>query len=128
MFASLGRLDVPWLQHVHDQIVRFGFHLSLEQGSHGSALPCGTHVPGFHGDGTATAGTDHNVGLALVEFLLSDPDGSIKIVVGQGWVQDRVAVVLQIGRLQAARCRLPAVEEEDFHCNLVDVGDGSLPV
>ena len=32
---------------------------------------------------------------------------------------DFVAVVLQVGRLSAARCRLPAVEEEDFHRGIV---------
>jgi len=34
---------------------------------------------------------------------------------GQGWIQDFVAVVAEIRRLDAARCRVPAVEEEDSH-------------
>jgi hypothetical protein len=48
-----------------------------------------------------------------VELGLGDPDGFLEIVVGQGRVQDRVAVVLEIGRLDSARCRLPAVKEKD---------------
>ena len=46
---------------------------------------------------------------------LSDPNGLIEIIIGQGRAQDRVAVVLEIGRLDAARSRLPAVEEENGH-------------
>ena len=38
-----------------------------------------------------------------------------EIVVGQSWIQNRVAVVLEIGRLYAAWSRLPAVEEEEGH-------------
>ena len=68
-----------------------------------------------HGHGTAPAGTDNDIGLVLVELGLGDADGRIEIVVGQGRVQDLVAVVLEVGRLHAARCRLPAVEEEDSH-------------
>ena len=68
-----------------------------------------------HRHGTAPAGSDDDIGLVPVELGLGDADGSIEIVVGQGRVQDFVAVVLEIGRLDAARCRLPAVEEEDFH-------------
>jgi hypothetical protein len=51
-----------------------------------------------------------------VEFGLGSANGGIEVVIGQGWVQDFVAVVLQVGRLQAALGRLPAVEEEDGHC------------
>ena len=45
---------------------------------------------------------------------LSDADGG-EIVVGQPGIENGVAVVLEIGRLGAARCRLPAVEEKDEH-------------
>ena len=72
-----------------------------------------------HGDGTAPAGTDNDIGLMPVELGLGDADGGVEIVVGQGRVQDFVAVVLEVGRLDAARCRLPAVEEEDFHGPIV---------
>ena len=68
-----------------------------------------------HRHGTAPAGADNDIGMMLVELGLGDADGGIEIVVGQGRVQDFVAVVLEVGRLDAARCRLPAVEEEDFH-------------
>jgi hypothetical protein len=71
-------------------------------------------------DGTATAGADHDIRLALLKLGLGNFHGSIKVFVGQGRVQDGVAVVLQVGRLQAARCRLPAVEKEDSH--------GALPL
>ena len=67
-----------------------------------------------HGYGPP-AGTDNDIGPVLVELGLGDADGSIEIVVGQGRVQDFVAVVLEIGRFHAAWCRLPAVEEEDGH-------------
>ena len=50
-----------------------------------------------------------------VELGLGDADGGIEIVVGQGRIQDLVAVVFEIGRFHAAWCRLPAVEEEDEH-------------
>ena len=68
-----------------------------------------------HGDGPTPAGADHNIGMMPVELGLGDPDGFVEIIVGQGRIQDLVAVVLEIGRLDAARCRLPAVEEEDGH-------------
>ena len=51
----------------------------------------------------------------LIKFGLGDADGGIKIVVRQGWIQDFVSVVLEVGRLQAARSRVEAVEEEDVH-------------
>jgi hypothetical protein len=41
--------------------------------------------------------------------------GFIKIAVRQGWVQDRAAVVSEVGRLDAAWDRVEAVEEEDGH-------------
>ncbi|MGD0897019.1 MAG: hypothetical protein ABR915_04225 [Thermoguttaceae bacterium] len=50
-----------------------------------------------------------------VKSILSDSNDLIEIVVGQGRVQDFVAVVFEVGRLDAARCRLPVVEEKDFH-------------
>jgi hypothetical protein len=53
--------------------------------------------------------------MMLVELSLGNADSGIEIVVGQGWDQDFVAVVLQVGRLYAAGCRVPAVEEKDLH-------------
>ena len=57
-------------------------------------------------------------------FLMCDANGGIEIVVGEGRVQDFVAVVTQVGRLQAAWGRLPAVEEEDSHRVIVAWGNG----
>ena len=54
----------------------------------------------------------------LIELGLGNADGGIEIIIGQGWVQDFVAVVLEEGRFHTARCRLPAVEEKDFHGDL----------
>jgi len=50
----------------------------------------------------------------LIVLSLSDPHSGIKVV-GQGWIQNFVAMALEVGRLQTARSRLPAVEEEDLH-------------
>ena len=68
-----------------------------------------------HGDGPAPARPDDDLGLVLVELGLGDADGLGEVVVGQRRVDDLVAVVLQVGRLHAARDRVPAVEEEDLH-------------
>jgi hypothetical protein len=51
----------------------------------------------------------------LVEFALGDPDGLLEVLVRQLGIQDGVATLGQVGRFDAARNRLPAVEEEDFH-------------
>ena len=58
---------------------------------------------------------DDDLGLVLVELGLGDLDGLGEVFVGQCRVDDLVAVLRQEGRLDAARDRLPAVEEEDFH-------------
>ena len=69
---------------------------------------------------TATGTAYDNIGLMLVELGLGDFQGGVEIVVGEMGVEDFVAVVYEVGRLSAARCRLPAVEEEDLH--------GALPL
>ncbi len=55
-------------------------------------------VPGvdIHRHGTATAGTDHDIGPVLVKFGLGDGDGGGKTTIRQGRKQDGVAVVLQV--------------------------------
>ncbi len=58
---------------------------------------------------------DHNIWMMLVEFHLGNANGFLEIIVGQGRIHNRVTVVLEIGRLDAARCRVPAVEVEDCH-------------
>ena len=50
-----------------------------------------------------------------VELGLGDYHGLIEILVVQGGIQDLVAVLGQVGRLDAARCRLPAMKEENYH-------------
>ncbi len=59
-----------------------------------------------------------------VELGLGDPDGLGKIIVGQRRVDDFVAVIDQVGRFDAAGNRTPAVEEEDFHGDIVSASDG----
>jgi hypothetical protein len=66
-----------------------------------------------HRHGPASAGTDNHVGLPTVELGLGDADGGIKVVVGKGGVQDLMAVVLEVSRLQAARCRQPEEESRN---------------
>jgi hypothetical protein len=47
--------------------------------------------------------------------LRDDPNGGVEIIIGEGGVEDLVAVALEVGRLDAARSRIKAVEEEDEH-------------
>ncbi len=56
-----------------------------------------------------------------IKLDLGDPHGLIEIIIGESGVQDRVAVVLEERRLDAARSRLPAVKEEDGHW-IVELG------
>ncbi len=65
------------------------------------------------------AGADDDIGMVLIEFDLGDVNGTVEIIVGQGRIQDLVAVALEIGRLAAAWGGLPAVEEEEFHDSIV---------
>ncbi len=50
-----------------------------------------------------------------IEFSLGGFEGSGEVIAIQGWVDDLVAVVLQLGRFDATWDRVPAVEEENFH-------------
>jgi hypothetical protein len=52
-------------------------------------------------------------------FGSRSPSSGGEIVVGQFRIDDRVAVVLEIGRLYTACGRIPAVEEEDGHLIVV---------
>jgi hypothetical protein len=85
-------------------------------------LPCGAKqdVPRIaavdvHGDRTATGTSDDDIRLMLVELSLGGSDGGFEIVVVKFWIDDLVAVVLEVGRFGAAWDRMPAVEEEDGH-------------
>ena len=49
----------------------------------------------------------------LVELGLGGCDSSGEIVVIECWIDDFVAVIFQVGRLDAAWDRVPAVEEEN---------------
>lgn len=69
----------------------------------------------IHGHHFTPAGADHNIGLLPVKLSLSDANGGVTITSGQGRAQDLVAVVFEKGRGHTARCRLPAVNEEDSH-------------
>jgi len=68
-----------------------------------------------HSHCTTSGTADHDIGLTPVVLGLSDTNGGVEVVVGQGGIDDVVAVVLEAGRLQGAWSRVPAVEEEDVH-------------
>ena len=68
-----------------------------------------------HRSATAPRRADHHIRLPLIQLGLRDADGGVEVVVGEMGIEDGVAVVPEIGRLQAARSRLEAVEEEDGH-------------
>ena len=51
--------------------------------------------------------------MVLIELNLNNPDGFLKVLIRELRVDNGVASVLQVGRFDAARNRLPAVEEED---------------
>ena len=71
---------------------------------------------------SATTGTaDDDIGMMVIIFGLGDADGGIEVVIGQWGIEDFVAVVLEVGRLQAAWSRLPTVEEEDLHLSYADL-------
>ena len=64
-----------------------------------------------------------------VELGLGNGNGLIEVVIGQGRIQDRVAVLTEIGRLDAAFCRTKAVEVEDEHHQVLgsDIREVDLP-
>jgi hypothetical protein len=51
----------------------------------------------------------------LIELGLGGRKSSGEVIVIQSRIDDFVAVVLQVGRFDAAWDRVPAVKEEDFH-------------
>ena len=51
----------------------------------------------------------------LIEFLLSDSGCLLKVIIGQFGIDDRVAVILEIRRLDAAGNRLPSVKKKYGH-------------
>ena len=55
----------------------------------------------------------------LVELFLSNPDGLGEVVIRQFRIDDLLAMPGQERRFDAARNRMPAVEEEDFHGGIV---------
>ena len=65
-----------------------------------------------HRDGSTPAGTDHDIGPMPVELRLGESNGGVEIVVGQGGIEDFVAVMGEIGRFTPPGVE-PAVKEED---------------
>jgi hypothetical protein len=55
-----------------------------------------------------------HIRLVPVELVLGDPYGLIEIVIGESRVENLVAVLCQVDRLDAFS-RIKAVEEENFH-------------
>ena len=53
----------------------------------------------------------------LVELSLGGCQSSVEIIVIKGWVDDFVAVILQVGQFDATGNRMPAVKEEDLHAS-----------
>ena len=84
-------------------------------------LPCGAEqdelceaAVDVHGHGPAT-GTSHNdLRLMLIEFRLGRRNRRDEVVIVECGIDDVVAVVLQVRRLDATRNRVPAMKEEDF--------------
>ena len=68
-----------------------------------------------HRDRTATRTANDHIGLVLIVFGLSGADRQPKVVVIEGRVDERVAVVAEIGWFDAARNAVPAVEKQDLH-------------
>ena len=52
-----------------------------------------------------------------VKLGLGDAYGGIKIVVGQGGIENLVAVVFEIARFNTAWNRIQSVDEEEVHCS-----------
>ncbi len=62
------------------------------------------------------SGRAHSHGEAVTVVLgLGDTDGLIEVVVIHARVHDLVALLGEVGRLDPARNRVPAVQEEDLH-------------
>jgi hypothetical protein len=55
-------------------------------------------------------------------LILGDLDRFVEILVTQLRIDDLMAVLRQIGRLDVARDRLPAVQEENYHEGIVFEG------
>jgi hypothetical protein len=68
-----------------------------------------------HGDGSAPRRADDYSRLVLVELGLSDPDRLVEILVGQFRIDDLMAVLDQESRFDAARDRVPSMQEENLH-------------
>ena len=60
----------------------------------------------------------------LVVLGLGDAEGFGKVIVGKCGIDNLVAMLGQVGRLDAAWHRPPAVEEKDFHSSIVALGEG----
>lgn len=70
-----------------------------------------------HGNSPAPGRANNDFGLVFVKRCLGCRHSVFKIIIVKGWVDDFVAVFLQIARLDAARSGVPAVEKKDLHTN-----------
>jgi hypothetical protein len=79
-----------------------------------------------HCDCASTAAAYDHIGLMLVELGLSDGESGVEVVIGQGGVDDGVAVIFQERRLDAAWNGLPTVKEEDEHLEYYSMSDSKI--
>jgi hypothetical protein len=75
----------------------------------------GSAAVDVHRHGPASARSHDDLGLVLIELGLGDADGFRHVVVRELRIDDGVAVLGEVRRLDAAWDRLPAVQEKDFH-------------
>jgi hypothetical protein len=68
-----------------------------------------------HSDPATSRASNDDLGLISIELGLRGPQGEIEVIVIEFGVADLAAVLLEIGRLDAARDTLPAVQKEKFH-------------
>ena len=83
--------------------------MRLHRRGRSPSLPCGAEedkgrvaAVDVHGDRTATGATDNDIGILPVELGLGDANGGVEIVVGEGWVQDLMSLLSEVGRLGPA--------------------------
>jgi len=72
-------------------------------------------LPKVHRNGSATAGPDDDIRLALIHFVLGDSHRFLKVVVRQPGIKYHVPALLEKDRLDATRNGLPSVKEKNLH-------------
>jgi hypothetical protein len=71
-----------------------------------------------HGHGPATGASHDDLRLMLIEFGLGRRNRRDEVIIVECRIDDVVAMVLQVRRLDATRNRVPAMKEEDFQRQL----------